>query len=198
MSSIQFESSIMKQSKIPLYLTLFRLVISPLFFPFLIFFFLPSNIFVFNITLALLFLAIGLTDFFDGYLARLWSQETATGKMLDHIADKVLIASTLIALVAVKKLWFFWAILLIGRELFVAGMRQVACEHNVVIHVSWLGKCKTAVQILCVAWIIANPDQILALTASRWNMGELILILSSIALSFISARSYYQVFVREQ
>ena len=187
----------MKQSNIPLYLTLFRLIVSPLFFPFLLFFFLPSNIFAFNVTLAVLFLAIGLTDFFDGYFARLWGQETSVGKMLDHVADKVFIASTLIALVAVKKLWFFWAILLIGRELFVAGMRQVACEHHVVIHVSWLGKCKTAMQIVCLAWIIANPDHIFALTASRWNMGELFLIIASIALSFISARSYYQVFVQE-
>lgn len=187
----------MNQSNLPLYLTLFRLVISPLFFPFLLFFFLPANIFAFNITLAVLFLAIGLTDFFDGYFARLWGQETSTGKMLDHIADKVFIASSLIALVAIKKLWFFWAILLIGRELFVAGMRQVACEHHVIIHVSWLGKCKTAVQILCVAWIIANPDQMLALTVSTWNMTELVLILLSIALSFISARSYYQIFVKK-
>lgn len=188
----------MKQSNIPLYLTLFRLVISPLFFPFLLYLFLPANIFALNVTLALLFLVIGLTDFFDGYFARRWGQETSMGKMLDHIADKVMIASTLIVLVAVKKLWFFWAILLIGRELFVAGMRQIACEHHTIIPVSWLGKCKTGVQMLCVAWIITNPDQLLALTSSNWNIGELLLILLSIVLSFISAQSYYKIFVQQQ
>jgi CDP-diacylglycerol--glycerol-3-phosphate 3-phosphatidyltransferase len=184
----------MKNSNIPLYLTLFRLIISPLFFPFLLVYFLPLNYIIFNISLAILFLLIGLTDFFDGYYARKFGQETGIGKILDPIADKVLLAAVFIALVAIKKLWFFWAVLLIGRELFIGGLRQIACESKVVIHVSWLGKCKTAVQILCCTWIIANPAQGLALTATVWNYAELILILASCVLSWWSARSYYQTF----
>ena len=185
----------MKKSDLPLYLTLFRLVVSPFIFPFVLYFLLPANVYFMNIALAILFLIIGFTDFLDGYLARRWGLESGMGKMLDHIADKILISSTLIVLVAVKKLWFFWAIVLIVRELFVAGLRQVACESERVIHVSWLGKCKTAVQIVCCAWIIANPHQNLALHATAWNYGELILLSTSVLFSWWSARSYYQVFV---
>lgn len=188
-----------QKSNIPLYLTLFRLIVSPLFFPFLLSVFLPRNVFVINVALAILFLIIGFTDFLDGYFARRWGAESNIGKMLDHIADKVLIASTLIVLVATGKLWFFWAIVLIGRELFVAGMRQIACEHNHHnIPVAWLGKCKTAAQISCCVWIIANPDQGLALSASMWNSGELCLILVTLALSLLSARSYYYSFMHHQ
>lgn len=183
-----------QNSNLPLYLTLFRLIVSPFIFPFLLYLFLPGNFFVVNVTLAGLFLIIGFTDFLDGYFARRWGLETSMGKMLDHTADKILIASTLIVLVAIHKLWFFWAILLIGRELFVAGLRQVASEHHQLIHVSWLGKGKTALQIVCCAWIIANPDQVLALHASYWNIGELVLILATLAISWWSARSYYYVF----
>jgi CDP-diacylglycerol--glycerol-3-phosphate 3-phosphatidyltransferase len=185
----------MTQKNIPLYLTLFRLIVSPLFFPFLLFFFLPHNIFLFNMILAIFFLLISLTDFFDGYLARLNGLESKFGKMLDHIADKVWIGSTLIVLVAIHKIWFFWAILLIGRELFIAGLRQIACEHNLVIHVSLLGKIKTFIQIITIAWIIANPDQrLFTMYGSYWNLGELVLIISSVFISWWSARSYYQIF----
>ncbi len=187
-----------KNPNLPLYLTLFRLVVSPLFLPFLLYFFLPRNIFFVNAALAILFLIIGVTDFFDGYFARRWGLESSLGKMLDHTADKVLIAATLITLVAAGKLWFFWAILLICREVFVAGMRQVACEQHRFIHVSWLGKFKTGAQILCCAWIIANPDQGLAMGASTWNIVEVCLILVTLALSFLSARGYYVVFVDGQ
>lgn len=149
---------------------------------------------VFNISLAVLFLLIGLTDFFDGYYARKFGQETGIGKILDPIADKVLLASVFIVLVAIKRLWFFWAVLLIGRELFIGGLRQIACESQIVIHVSWLGKCKTAVQIMCCAWIIANPYHMLGFTASIWNYGEFILIIASCMLSWLSAHQYYKVF----
>lgn len=183
------------KSKIPLYLTLFRLIIAPLVFPFLVILFLPHNILFLNIMLAIIFLGISLTDFFDGYIARLYGVETKLGKMLDHIADKVWIGSTLITLVAVHRVWFFWVILLIGRELFIAGLRQVACEHNLVLHVSWLGKVKTFLQVIMITWIIANHDYHLALYESYWNVGELLLMIGVVVVSWWSAREYYKIFV---
>lgn len=187
----------LKLSHIPLSLTLFRLIISPLFFPFLLVLFLPYTIFFTNILLALLFLMIGATDFFDGYYARKFDQETRLGQLLDPIADKVLIASVLIALVAVHKLWFFWAVILIGRDFFVDGLRQVACEQKTVLQVSWLGKCKTMVHIVCLTWIIANPYQAHALGAPVWNLGELALIIVSVVLSLWSAKNYFRVFKQQ-
>ena len=79
-------------------------------------------------------------------------------------------------------------------ELFIGGMRQIACESQVIIHVSWLGKCKTALQTIMCAWIIANPSYGLGLTFSAWNYGELIMIILSVGLSWWSAVGYYKIF----
>src|ERR1700722_2587731 len=127
----------------PTILTLIRLILSPLVLPVLFVYLLPYNNIYINILLALLFIAFSLTDFLDGYLARKYSQETALGSVLDPIADKFLVYSTLLALAVVNKLFFFWVVLLIGREFFMMGLRQVALENNFSVKVSSLGKTKT-------------------------------------------------------
>src|SRR6266404_4937914 len=103
----------------PMLLTYIRLIGSPIILPFFLVYLLPLNIFWINCSLAVLFFLFGLTDFFDGYFARKYQQVTTTGAMLDHIADKFLVYSTLIALIAAQKLYFFWAIIWIGREFFI-------------------------------------------------------------------------------
>src|ERR1700750_3463607 len=114
----------------PMILTYSRLIAAPLSLPFLFVYLLPMNIFWLNCILGLLFFLFGLTDFFDGYLARKLGQVSQYGALLDHVADKFLLYSTLVALVAAYKLYFFWAIIWIGREFFVMTMRQVALENN--------------------------------------------------------------------
>src|SRR5947207_15018792 len=101
---------------LPMILTYIRLIGAPLVLPFFIVYLLPYNIFWLNCTLAVLFFLFGLTDFFDGYLARKYNQVTSNGALLDHVADKFLLYSTLIALIAAHKLYFFWAILWIRSE----------------------------------------------------------------------------------
>src|SRR5947207_13759133 len=125
---------------LPMILTYIRLIGAPLVLPFFIVYLLPYNIFWLNCSLATLFFLFGLTDFFDGYLARKYNQVTTTGALLDHVADKFLLYSTLIALVAAHKLYFFWAILWIGREFFIMTLRQVALERNSLLTVSSYGK----------------------------------------------------------
>lgn len=136
----------------------------------------------------------GLTDFFDGYLARKYNQVTTTGALLDHVADKFLLYSTLIALVGAHKLHFFWAIVWIGREFFVMTLRQIALEHNSMITVSSYGKLKTVSQILCLTLIIANPHYKLGIFASYWNIATSILLLIATALSLASAYNYFSVY----
>ena len=140
----------------------------------------------------------GLTDFFDGYLARKYNQVTPQGAVLDHVADKFLLYSTLIALVDTHKLHFFWAILWIGREFFIMALRQVALEKNFSITVSSYGKLKTVMQIACLTLIIANPDHTLNLFSSYWNIVEITLLSIATILSLVSAYNYFSVFMKEE
>ncbi len=176
---------------LPMILTYIRLIGSPLILPFLLAYLLPYNIMWLNCSLAILFFLFGLTDFFDGYLARKYQQETPLGAMLDHVADKFLLYSTLIALIAAHKIHFFWAIIWIGREFFIMALRIIALENNCSITVSSWGKLKTVAQIICLTFIITNPYQSLGMTSFYWNGTEIVLLLIATLLSLISARNYF-------
>ena len=184
------------QHSLPMTLTYIRLIGAPLVLPFFLVYLSPYNNFWINCSLAVLFFLFGLTDFFDGYLARKYNQVTTTGALLDHVADKFLLYSTLIALVAAHKLYFFWAIIWIGREFFIMTLRQVALERNSLITVSSYGKLKTVAQIACLTVIIANPYHHYALLASYWNIIEMLLLFIATALSAISAYNYFAIFMK--
>jgi CDP-diacylglycerol--glycerol-3-phosphate 3-phosphatidyltransferase len=171
-------------------LTLIRLIGSPLILPFFLVYLLPFNNVVINDFLAFFFLCFGATDFLDGYIARKYGQVTKLGASLDHIADKFLLYSTLIALIVVHKIYFFWAIIWIGREFFILGLRIIALENNVSVEVSSYGKSKTVAQITCLAFIILNPYQNVGMSAAWWNGIELFLIVIATGLSVFSAYKY--------
>lgn len=179
---------------IPLQLTLIRLIVSPLILPLGMVYLLPYNNVFINCIMALFFVVLGLTDFFDGYLARKYNQETVVGKALDPLADKFLFFSALIALVFLHKIYFYWAILLIGREFFIMGLRILALEQNFDIPVSWIGKVKTLFQSLYIMSAILNimPLQIpVAFGMSVQNA----LLVGSLLFSLGSAYSYYVSFM---
>ena len=185
----------MKQLNIPNMLTLFRLIVSPLVMPVLFVYGLPANILWVNLFLAFLFILLSMTDFFDGYLARKYNQETVVGRMLDPLADKFLTYSAFIGLLAAGKIYFYWVVILIGREFFIMGLRYVALEFSVTVSVSLLGKIKTALQMACIAIIIANPYQPLGMQ-EPFNIVEMSLLLLSTAFSVMSAVVYYDDFMR--
>jgi CDP-diacylglycerol--glycerol-3-phosphate 3-phosphatidyltransferase len=185
-----------KNHSLPMILTYIRLIGAPLVLPFFLVYFLPCNAAWFNYSLAGLFFLFGLTDFFDGYLARRYNQVSTTGALLDHVADKFLLYSTLIALIAAQKLYFFWAILWIGREFFIMTLRQVALERNSLITVSSYGKLKTVAQIACLTVVIANPYHGVGMI-SPWNIIEMLLLFTATALSVISAYNYFAVFMKQ-
>lgn len=192
----------------PTFLTLIRLILSPLVLPLLLVYFLPFNIVWINALLAVLFILFGITDFFDGYLARKRKQVTPLGRVLDPLADKFLVYSTLIALLTVNKIYFYWVVLLIGRELFVVGLRQMALEHAQQacppesqcrgVPVSWLGKCKTVVQLAYLAVAIFNPYQGQGLrgVCAPWNAAEGLLLAVTLFLSLFSAYRYAMEYVK--
>ena len=108
-----------------------------------------------------IFLFAGISDFFDGYLARKWKQSSAFGKMLDPIADKLLVAICLLLLVADKTLtgWTTWwaAMIILSREILVSGLREYLADLKVSVPVTKLAKWKTTLQIAAIACLLVGP-----------------------------------------
>jgi CDP-diacylglycerol--glycerol-3-phosphate 3-phosphatidyltransferase len=101
------------------------------------------------------FALAALTDGLDGYFARSRDAVTTFGKLMDPIADKLLIAAALVSLVSLDRLAAWVAMVIIAREFAVTLMRAVAAERGIVISASWLGKVKTVLQIAAVFALIA-------------------------------------------
>lgn len=169
---------------LPNILTLSRLAISPLIFPFLIAYLIPLDYFIINFLIGLLFLVFCLTDFFDGHYARKFDNLSKLGSLLDPIADKFLIYAALIPLVAIGKVYFFWAVILMGREFFVMGIRLISSEHQIKVPVVFLAKCKTVFEMMYVALVIFQT------TDRQWFFYESILLCASFACALISAYQY--------
>lgn len=118
----------------------------------------------------IIFIIASITDFLDGYLARIWQQTSAIGRMLDPIADKLLVASCLLLLAAEGTIagWTLWAaIIILCREILVSGLREYLAELKVSVPVTRLAKWKTAVQMVAIAFLLAGSagDKILPFTS---------------------------------
>lgn len=107
-----------------------------------------------------IFIVASITDYLDGYLARIWNQTSNIGRMLDPIADKLLVGAALLMLVANQTIsgWSIWAALIIlCREILVSGLREFLAELNAtVVAVSRLAKWKTTVQMIALGFLLAN------------------------------------------
>src|ERR1700733_3648050 len=105
---------------------------------------------------AIVFAVASATDAVDGYLARSRNSVTTFGKLMDPIADKLLIIAALVALVSLDRLQAWVAMVIIAREFAVTVLRVAAgTQQGVIISASWLGKIKTATQVLMVMLLIA-------------------------------------------
>jgi CDP-diacylglycerol--glycerol-3-phosphate 3-phosphatidyltransferase len=107
---------------------------------------------------AAVFAIAALTDGLDGYIARSRQAVTTFGKVMDPVADKLMIAAALISLVSLDRLAGWVAMVIIAREFAVSGLRIAAGQQGVVIPASALGKVKTIVQVGAVLALIAAPD----------------------------------------
>ena len=106
-----------------------------------------------------LFIAAGVTDYLDGYYARIWDQHSAFGRMLDPIADKLLVASCLLMLAADSSIhgWTLWAaIVILCREILVSGLREYLAALRVSVPVTKLAKWKTTIQLVAIGFLIAG------------------------------------------
>jgi len=107
-----------------------------------------------------LFIVAGITDFLDGYLARALSQQSSLGRMLDPIADKLLVSSVIVMLVAdhtLKSYSLCAAVVILCREILVSGLREYLAELKVPVPVSKVAKWKTTVQLIALGFLIAGP-----------------------------------------
>jgi CDP-diacylglycerol--glycerol-3-phosphate 3-phosphatidyltransferase len=104
-----------------------------------------------------IFLSAAATDFLDGYIARSRGEVTTLGKLLDPIADKLLISAAFISLVELDRVPAWVVVVIVGREFAVSGLRYIALTEGVAISASSLGKGKMAAQVTAVALLLVEP-----------------------------------------
>ena len=142
---------------LPNKLTFIRLVLA---IPF-IYFFQESNAegFVYRMIAFVLFVVASLTDFFDGYLARKYNLVTDFGKLMDPLADKILVISALVLFVELGYIQAWMSIIVIAREFLISGIRMLAAAKGEVIPAGKLGKYKTTSQMIVILIMIVVGNQ---------------------------------------
>ncbi|ACA30735.1 CDP-diacylglycerol--glycerol-3-phosphate 3-phosphatidyltransferase [Histophilus somni] len=149
---------------IPTILTLFRVGLIPFF---IVTFYLPFHWAPFLTTI--IFFIASITDWLDGYLARRWNQSTPFGAFLDPVADKVMVIAALTLVVEYQHV--FWvtipAIIMIFREIVISALREWMAEigSRGIVAVSWLGKIKTASQMLALGGLLWHYNTLMEITA---------------------------------
>ncbi|MFN7709902.1 MAG: CDP-diacylglycerol--glycerol-3-phosphate 3-phosphatidyltransferase [Holosporales bacterium] len=143
---------------LPNILTLLRIAVVPVV---ALLFFIPTE--WSSWAAATLFILACITDYLDGYFARLLNQQTALGTFLDPIADKLLVSSTLLLLAGfdrIQGISLIPAVVILCREVLVSGLREFLAEIKVSIPVTRLAKWKTAVQMVALTLLVANAPQV--------------------------------------
>lgn len=123
------------------------------------------------------FIAAGVTDYLDGYYARIWNQQSAFGRMLDPIADKLLVASCLLMLAADNSIhgWTLWAaIVILCREILVSGLREYLAALRVSVPVTKVAKWKTTMQLVAIGFLLAGEAGDLMVSAVSTQLGPLV------------------------
>jgi len=169
---------------LPNKLTLVRIFLVPFIIVFLI-----AGEKVPNYTAGAIFLAAVLTDWLDGRIARSTRQVTTLGKLLDPIADKLLISTALIALVQVGRAPAWMVVLIVGRELAITGLRTIAASQSVIIHASEFGKYKMLAEVAAVTLLILDWSPRLGV-AFIPSLG-LLCLWAAMVLSIISGIDYF-------
>ena len=168
---------------LPNKLTTFRVIL----IPFFVFFLLAPYFEGYGNYIALvIFIVASLTDFLDGKIARKYNLVTNFGKFMDPLADKLLVCSALICLIALDRIPAWIVIVIISREFIISGFRLIAADNGVVIAASYWGKFKTTFQMLMVIVIIFNIN----LQLGWLNILGTILIYVALVLTVVSLIDY--------
>ena len=169
---------------LPNKLTLARIFLVPFIIVFLI-----AGEKVPNYTAGAIFLAAVLTDWLDGRIARSTKQVTTLGKLLDPIADKLLISTALISLVQVGRAPAWMVVLIVGRELAIMGLRTIAASQSIIIHASDFGKYKMLAEVAAVTLLILDwPPRVAILAIPPFG---LLCLWAAMVLSIFSGVDYF-------
>src|SRR6188472_4422706 len=138
------------------------------------------------------FIVAALTDALDGYIARAWEQQSSFGRMLDPIADKLLVASCLLMLAAEETIrgWtLLAAVVILCREILVSGLREYLAALRVSVPVTKLAKWKTTVQLIAIGFLLAGPagDEVVPIV----SMIGLALLWASAILTIYTGYDYF-------
>ena len=112
-----------------------------------------------------IFIAASLTDLLDGKIARKYNLVTNFGKLMDPLADKLLVSAALICLCEMGRLAAWIVIIIISREFIISGLRQIAADNGIVIAASYWGKYKTTFQMIMICLLIVNIDVLSLISA---------------------------------
>jgi cardiolipin synthase (CMP-forming) len=161
---------------LPTLLTWARIVAIPLIIGI---FYLPLDVPTRNLSATLLFVAVALTDWLDGYLARRLNQTSAFGAFLDPVADKILVCATLLILLQLDRVDAFVALVIIGREIAISALRewmaQIGASRSVAVHM--LGKFKTAAQMTAIPFLLFDGVLFGVIETRRW--GTVLILVAS-------------------
>ena len=162
---------------LPTLLTWARIVAIPLIVGI---FYLPLDTPTRNLTASVLFVAVALTDWLDGYLARRLNQTSAFGAFLDPVADKILVCATLLILLQLGRVDVFIALVIIGREITISALRewmaQIGASRSVAVHM--LGKLKTAAQMTAIPFLLFDGKLFGEIDTHFW--GTVLIIAASL------------------
>jgi CDP-diacylglycerol---glycerol-3-phosphate 3-phosphatidyltransferase len=168
---------------LPNLLTLTRILLIPVF---VVLFVTPDQ--DRSLMAAIVFVVAAVTDMLDGYLARRSGQVTKLGKLLDPIADKLLVLSALILLVNVDRVSALVAILIIARELGVTGIRAIAAGEGFIIAAETTGKYKMALQVVAIVMLILEGTWLGAL--GNLHLAGTVTLYLSLLLGYVSGGQY--------
>lgn len=151
-----------------------------------------------NYVIALIaFSTASITDFIDGYLARIWNTQSEVGKFLDPIADKLIISTSIIMLIYTGKIHgvnIFPSLAIISREILISGIREFMGNMNINIPVTFIAKIKTTLQMLAITLIILSNCNVFMSTQLD-IMGE-IMLWSAAILTVCSSYKYFKVLLK--
>jgi CDP-diacylglycerol--glycerol-3-phosphate 3-phosphatidyltransferase len=168
---------------LPNLITLIRILLIPIF---VILFVTPTP--DRSLSAAVIFVIAALSDLLDGYIARRTGQVTKLGKLLDPIADKLLVLSALILLVNVDRVSALVAILVIAREVAVTGVRAIAAGEGMIIAAETTGKYKMALQVVAITLLILEGTDLADL--GNLHLAGIVTLYLSLVLGYVSGGQY--------
>ncbi len=147
-----------------------------------------------NVAATIIFIFAGVSDFLDGYIARKYNMITDLGKILDPIADKILVAAALIALIDLDRLYWWIAVIMLARDFTMEALRNLAASKGIIIAAGIWGKLKTTFQMVAIGMI---SFQNIWLGINWYIIGQVLMYIA-LFLSIYSAVIYFRDYFKNE